>query len=172
MPSQQPKASALPVWSSSAAETLVKGVVHTFDAIALAPLARSRLWDLQCQQKAMLQPQSFELDLLKNTQTESFLDGTESESQKPCSTFLKNTNGMDQGRETLSATPASHTQEQCGMFQIWCLQGCMYDQSRGCCSDPAFDSGDQDGPQLHLWCTTSNMSPVKLPGRQGYGCCR
>ena len=65
VPSQQQKASALPVWSSSAAETLVKGVVHTFDAIALAPLARSRLWGLQCQQKAMLQPQSFELDLLK-----------------------------------------------------------------------------------------------------------
>ena len=63
VPSQQQKASALPVWSSSAAETLVKGVVHTFDAIALAPLARSRLWGLQCQQKAMLQPQSFELNL-------------------------------------------------------------------------------------------------------------
>ena len=61
VPSQQQKASALPVWSSSAAETLVKGVVHTFDAIALAPLARSRLWGLQCQQKAMLQPQGFEL---------------------------------------------------------------------------------------------------------------
>ena len=60
VPSQQQKASALPVWSSSAAETLVKGVVHTFDTIALAPLARPRLWGLQCQQKAMLQPQGFE----------------------------------------------------------------------------------------------------------------
>ena len=63
VPSQQQKASALPVWSSSAAETLVKGVVHTFDAIALAPLALWRLWGLQCQQKAMLQPQSFELNI-------------------------------------------------------------------------------------------------------------
>ena len=47
VPSQQQKASALPVWSSSAAETLVKGVVHTFDTIALAPLALWRLWGLQ-----------------------------------------------------------------------------------------------------------------------------
>ena len=61
LPSQQQKASALPVWSSSAAKTLVKGVVHTFHAIVLAPLARSSLWGLQSQQKAMLQPQGFEL---------------------------------------------------------------------------------------------------------------
>ena len=43
VPSQQQKAPALPVWSTSAAETLAKGLVHSFDA--------------------MLQPQSFELNL-------------------------------------------------------------------------------------------------------------
>ena len=63
VPPQQQKASALPVRSSSAAETSVKGVVHTPDTNALAPLALWRLWGLQCQQKAMLQPQSFELNI-------------------------------------------------------------------------------------------------------------
>ena len=66
MASQQQKAAVLPVWSSSGAETLVKGVVSLFDAIALAPLARSRLCRLRPQQMAMLQPQSFELNLKPN----------------------------------------------------------------------------------------------------------
>ena len=61
--SQQQKASVLPVWSSSAAETLVETSAWLLSAFALAPLALTRSWALQSGQKAMLQPQSFELIL-------------------------------------------------------------------------------------------------------------
>ena len=56
--SEQQKASALPVWSSSGAKTLVKGVFLHLGAFALAPLALTGSWGLQSGQKAMLQPQS------------------------------------------------------------------------------------------------------------------
>ena len=61
--SQQQKASVLPVWSSSAGETLVETSSCLLGAFALAPLALTRSWGLQSGQKAMLQPQSFELIL-------------------------------------------------------------------------------------------------------------
>ena len=54
---QQQKASVLPVWSSSAGETLVETSPCLLGAFALAPLARTGLSGLRSGQKAMLQPQ-------------------------------------------------------------------------------------------------------------------
>ena len=61
--SQQQKASVLPVWSSSAGETLVETSAWLLGAFALAPLALTRFWGLQSGQKAMLPAQSSELIL-------------------------------------------------------------------------------------------------------------